>query len=74
MQQIDEARRFNGVFRDETLDVTGAHAFNGTFINCVLHRRPTLAGEPKTELWQAYYLDCQLIGDGWPEGWTQTAA
>lgn len=51
------------VYYDEVVDLTGLVVSDVTFDGCVLHMWKSLE---KTHVKGCEYLDCLLVGDGWP--------
>lgn len=56
-------------FFDTRIDLTGRFVADCVFDGCVLELRKTPGAETAPAFPGCVFSNCQLIGDGWPEGW-----
>jgi hypothetical protein len=73
MNEQPQDRSYNGVFKDEVVDVTGLTMGNPFFSRCTVERWKTADGEPSTQLWGAVFDHCVFTGDGWPDWWPKVS-
>jgi hypothetical protein len=60
----------NKIFVDARIDLTGRFVADCSFDGCILELRKVLGKAGQTTPFPGcVFNNCQLIGDGWPEGW-----